>query len=332
MASDRNPSDPITVGIVGARGYVGAELIALIARHPQLRLAYAASRSQAGQPVPVGGGGDAGAGDLRFVDAGPDEIRRLNADAVVLAVPDGATAEYVDAVGDAVGDAVILDLSADHRFDDAWAYGLSEHHAAVIAASRRIANPGCYATAVQLALRPLLELLEGTPHAFGVSGYSGAGTTPSPRNDPEQLAGGVTPYKLVNHTHEREVSRHLGTPVRFSPHVAPFFRGITVTVQARLREPSTPDALTRRFVDAYGQSTLIRVLGERAPRVQDIAGDPGAEIGGITLSPDGRDLAVVCTVDNLLKGAASQAIQNLNLAFGLPSELGLTPAAVGANR
>jgi N-acetyl-gamma-glutamyl-phosphate reductase len=320
-------SDQIySIGIVGARGYVGAELISLIARHPRLRLAYAASRSQAGQPVPVGAGSGGGAsGELRFVDAGPDEIRRLGADAVVLAVPDGATAEYVDALGDAV----ILDLSADHRFDDAWAYGLSEHHAAAISASNRIANPGCYATAVQLALRPLLDLVEGTSHAFGVSGYSGAGTTPSPRNDPEQLANGVTPYKLVNHTHEREVSRHLGTPVRFSPHVAPYFRGITVTVQARLSEPTTAEALTRRFVDAYGQSHLVRVLGERTPRVQDIAGDPGAEIGGITLGPDRRDLAVVCTVDNLLKGAASQAIQNLNLAFGLPSELGLTPGAVG---
>jgi N-acetyl-gamma-glutamyl-phosphate reductase len=121
------------------------------------------------------------------------------------------------------------------------------------------------------------------------------------------------------------VSLHLGIPVRFSPHVAPYFRGITVTVQAQLREPSTVEALTRRLVDAYGQSTLVRVLGERTPRVQDIANDPGAEIGGITLGPppDARNLAVVCTLDNLLKGAASQAIQNLNLAFGLDSELGL---------
>jgi N-acetyl-gamma-glutamyl-phosphate reductase len=313
LASERS----VFVGIVGARGYAGAELIGLVERHPRFRLAYAASRSQVGQPVPARAGG--GGAELRFVDADPDAVRRQRADAVVLAVPDGATAEYVEALGDAV----ILDLSADHRFDDAWTYGLPEHHADALARATRIANPGCYATAVQLALRPLLDLIEGTPHAFGVSGYSGAGTTPSPRNDPEQLADGVTPYRLVNHTHEREVSRHLGTPVRFSPHVAPFFRGITVTVQARLREPATPDALTRRFLDAYGQSGLIRVLGERTPRVQDIAGDPGAEIGGITLGPDGRDLAVVCTVDNLLKGAASQAIQNLNLAFGLPVDLGL---------
>ncbi len=321
MASDRTYS----IGIVGARGYVGAELIGLIAHHPNLRLAFAASRSQAGQPVPVGAGlGSGEVGELRFVDAGPDEIAGLGADAVVLAVPDGATEAYVRALGETV----VLDLSADHRFDDAWAYGLTEHNEAVLRGAKRISNPGCYATAVQLAVRPLLGLLDGTPHGFGVSGYSGAGTTPSPRNDPKLLADGITPYKLVNHTHEREVSRHLGTPVRFSPHVAPYFRGITVTVQARLSEPGSIDTLTRRYVDAYGQSRLIRVLGERTPRVQDIAGDPGAEIGGITLGPDGRDLAVVCTVDNLLKGAASQAVQNLNLAFGLPSEAGLLGSGV----
>lgn len=308
MASERTYS----VGIVGARGYVGAELLGLIARHPRLRLAYAASRSQAGQPVPAVAG-------ATFVDAGAGEVGAMGADAVVLAVPDGATGEYVAALGDAV----VLDLSADHRFDDAWVYGLSEHNAGSLRGARRISNPGCYATAVQLALRPLLGQIEGVPHAFGVSGYSGAGTTPSPRNDPAVLADGVTPYKLVGHTHEREVSRHLGTAVRFSPHVAPFFRGITVTVQARLREAATVESLTRRYVDAYGGSRLIRVLGERTPRVQEIAGDPGAEIGGITVGGDGRDVAVVATVDNLLKGAASQAVQNLNLAFGLDSELGL---------
>jgi N-acetyl-gamma-glutamyl-phosphate reductase common form len=310
---------PISIGIVGARGYVGAELIGLIARHPRFRLAYAASRSQAGQPVPVSAGAGGGGADLRFVNAGPSEIAGLGADAVVLAVPDGATAEYVQTLSDAV----VLDLSADHRFDDTWVYGLTEHNAEALTQARRISNPGCYATAIQLAVRPLLPLLEGTPHAFGVSGYSGAGTTPSPRNDPAVLAEGVSPYKLVGHTHEREVSRHLGRPVRFSPHVAPFFRGITVTLQARLREPASPDALSRLYLDTYGGSSLIRFLGDRTPRVQDIANDPGAEIGGLTIGPDGRDLAVVCTVDNLLKGAASQAVQNLNLAFGLDSELGL---------
>lgn len=262
---------------------------------------------------------------MQFVDAGPEEIASLGADAVVLAVPDGATGAYTDRLGGTV----ILDLSADHRFDDTWIYGLSEHNSERLRGAVRISNPGCYATAVQLAVRPLLDLIEGTPHAFGVSGYSGAGTTPSPRNDPVMLADGVTPYKLVNHTHEREVSRHLGIPVRFSPHVAPFFRGITVTVQARLATPGSIEGLVRRFAEHYGDSRLIRVLGERTPRVQDIAHDPGAEIGGMTLGPDGRDLALVCTIDNLLKGAASQAVQNLNLAFGLEPETGLHRADSG---
>lgn len=307
----------IDVGVVGARGHAGAELMALLARHPRLRPAFAVSRAHAGQAVPatVGAGGDA----LHYVEAGPAEVAGLDADAVVLALPDGAAGDYVAALDGRV----IVDLSSDHRFDDAWTYGLPEHNAAALRGATRISNPGCYATAVQLALRPLLGDLDGTPHAFGVSGYSGAGTTPSPRNDPALLADGVMPYRLVGHTHEREVTRHLGVPVRFSPHVAPFFRGITVTVQARLRAPATIESVVRRYVDAYGDAPRLRVLGERVPRVQDIVGDDGAEVGGITLGADGRDVAVVCTVDNLLKGAAAQAVQNLNLAFGLDADTGL---------
>lgn len=309
--------DAIAVGVVGARGYVGAELLALLARHPRLRMAFAASRAHAGRAVPATtGAGDAG---LRYVGAEPAGIAALDADAFVLALPDGAAAEYVAAIDGRV----VVDLSADHRFDDAWTYGLPEHHATALRGATRISNPGCYATAIQLALRPLVDDLDGTPHAFGVSGHSGAGATPSPRNDPALLADGVVPYRLVGHVHEREVSRHLGLPVRFSPHVAPFFRGITVTVQARLRTAATVESIVRRYVDAYGEAPLLRVLGERVPRVQDIVGDDGAEIGGITLGADGRDVAVVCTIDNLLKGAAAQAVQNLNLAFDLDADLGL---------
>lgn len=313
------PADRIhTIAIVGARGYAGAELITLIDQHPSFRLAFAASRSQQGNPVP----GMEHRG-LTFVDAEPATVGGFDADAIVLAVPDGAS----DAYATSIAAPVVLDLSSDHRFDPSWAYGLTEHNADSIAASRRISNPGCYATAVQLALRPLLPLIVGTPGAFGVSGYSGAGTTPSPRNDPSLLAQGVTPYKLAGHTHEREIARHLARPVRFSPHVAPFFRGITVTVQATLARPTTHDEIETCLRDAYTHAPLIRVLGQTVPRVQDIAHDPGAEIGGITIAgPDDRDLALVCTIDNLLKGAASQAIQNLNLAFGLPADLGLHTA------
>src|SRR6185369_8500582 len=124
----------------------------------------------------------------------------------------------------------------DHRFHDGWAYGLPELQRAKIAGAKRIANPGCYATAAGLVVAPIASRLSGLAQCFGVSGYSGAGTTPSPRNDVAALRDNLMPYQLVGHLHEREVSRHVA-PVRFVPHVAPFFRGITVTASLALREP-----------------------------------------------------------------------------------------------
>ena len=131
---------------------------------------------------------------------------------------------------------VIVDLSADHRFDDAWYYGLPELTRHAIAANARISNPGCYATAMQLAIAPLTDQLAGPPQCFGVSGYSGAGTTPSDKNNPDKLRDNLMPYALVDHVHEREVSRQLGMPVEFMPHVAPHFRGITMTVNLWLQQ------------------------------------------------------------------------------------------------
>src|SRR4029079_13504573 len=114
--------------------------------------------------------------------------------------------------------AVIVDLSADHRFDAAWVYGQPERKREGLTRARRIANPGCYATAMQLALAPLLPLVEGPANVFGVSGYSGAGTTPSPKNDPEALRDNLIPYALVGHGHEREVEAELGCRLFFVPH------------------------------------------------------------------------------------------------------------------
>ena len=301
-----------TIGVIGARGYAGAELIRLIESHPNLSLAYAASRSLVGQSVP-------GTVSAVYQDSALDGIGAIPADAVVLAVPDGAAREYAERLTDRI----VVDLSSDHRFDDAWVYGLSEINRERIAGSKRISNPGCYATALQLAAHPLLSIVEGPIHAFGVSGYSGAGTTPSERNDPDLLAGGVTPYKLVGHTHEREATHQLGHPVRFTPHVAPFFRGITLTLQATSARPVTEDDLLGLYQRAYGGEGMVELLGSRVPRVQEIAEQNGARIGGVTVGADGRSIAAVCVIDNLLKGASAQAIQNLNLSLGLPMNTGL---------
>lgn len=308
----------ITVGLVGARGYVGREIVAILGRHPQVEIAFVVSKTQAGQPVAEHlPGAPAG---LVFEDLGPAQVAAKGADAVVLALSNDQAKPYVSAVESEVA---IIDVSADHRFDEAWVYGLPEIGRDKIRGARRIANPGCYATAMALALAPVAELIDGPAHAFGVSGYSGAGATPSPRNDVNLLRDNLMPYSLVGHVHEREVSRHVA-PVCFVPHVAPFFRGITMTLSFALRAPTDGPALRERYAAAYAAEPLVRVTGD-VPLVRDAANAPHATIGGFAVDAAQRRAVVVSTLDNLLKGAASQAVQNLNLAFGLPETTGILP-------
>jgi len=315
-----------SVGIVGARGYVGAELIRLIAGHPQLELAFVSSRELVGQRVAEQFEGVAGIDpELRYVAPANEELPGLNADAVVLAMPNGRAAAAVAAFDAAGADPVIVDLSADYRFDDGWYYGLPELTRAKYEGQRRISNPGCYATAMQLAVAPMLDALAGPVQCFGVSGYSGAGTSPSDKNDPEKLRDNLMPYALTNHVHEREVTRQLGHEVQFLPHVAPHFRGLTITANLPLSQAFDRDAVLARYRERYAGEPLVDVLDD-APWVSRIAGRHHVELGGFTLSPDGRRLVVVATEDNLLKGAATQALQNLNLAFGLDEQLGIPQA------
>lgn len=313
-------SENKTIGVVGARGYVGAELLQIIQDHSRFQCAFASSTSQAGQFVREHVAGFES--ELRFEDLTPEAAATREIDALVLCLPDGQSQKWVDAFGDRK--TVILDVGSDFRFDDQWTYGLSEHFRAGIQNAIRISNPGCYATSCQLALWPLIGKLDGTPSCFGVSGYSGAGRTPNSRNDRELLADGITPYKLVNHTHEREVSRHLGCKIRFSPHVAPFFRGISMTVQAKLKTEIGPEELNEIYNVAYSKSEGVGVSSE-IPRVQDLENFDGGVVGGFSVNPDRpNEIALTCVIDNLRKGAAGQAIQNLNLALGVNEFEGLT--------
>lgn len=310
----------LRVGLVGARGHVGSELIRLLAAHPRFELAFVSSRERAGQPLrnhePDYGG------SLEYVAYGPGPAAGQGVDALVLALPNGKAAPFAEAVDVAAPGTVVLDLSADYRFDDGWHYGLPELGRAGARGARRISNPGCYATAMQLALAPMLDLLVGPVQCFGVSGYSGAGTTPSDRNDPDALRGNLMPYALAGHVHEREVAHRLSHPVEFMPHVAPHFRGLTVTANLHLARATTHEEVVARYRGRYATEPLVRVLDE-APWVSRIAGRHHAEVGGFTLSADGRRLVAVATLDNLLKGAATQALQNLNLAFGFDELAGI---------
>lgn len=309
-----------TVGIIGARGHTGAELIRLIAGHPGLELAFVSSRELAGERVADHNPGFSG--ELRYENLDPEAAASRGADAVILALPNGKgepIIEALNAAGEEQAESdrqypVIVDLSADHRFDSGWYYGLPELTRQRYSGQRRISNPGCYATAMQLAIAPLVGELAGPPQCFGVSGYSGAGTTPSDKNDTEKLRDNLMPYALTDHIHEREVSAQLGMPVEFMPHVAPHFRGITMTINLWLRQPMSREAVRAKYLDFYGTEPLVKIQDE-APWVSQIAGRNGAAIGGFTVSADRRRVVVVATLDNLLKGAATQAMQNLNRAL-----------------
>lgn len=313
--ANANANAKARVGLVGARGHVGQELIGILRRHARIEIAFVSSRTQPGTPVP--------GLDLRFEDLDAEAIAAKGADAVVLALPNDLSRPVVAAIDARGSDAVIVDVSADHRFDDAWVYGLPELFRQAIVGARRIANPGCYATAAALSVGPVATLLATPAQAFGVSGYSGAGTTPSPRNDVEALRDNLMPYHLAGHLHEREVTRHVG-PVYLMPHVAGFFRGITMTVSIDLREPLSKEALRSIYERAYVRSPLVKITGE-IPLVRDAVNQPWATIGGFTVDEARRRAVVVTTLDNLLKGAASQAVQNLNLALGFPEREGIDP-------
>ena len=302
-----------TLGIVGARGHTGAELIRLVDAHPGLELAFVSSRELAGQRL--ADHNDAYRGELRYENVSHEQVAAKGADVVVLALPNGKSAEIVAAIDAAAPQTLVVDLSADHRFDPAWYYGLPEITRGRYTGQKRISNPGCYATAMQLAIWPMLEYLAGPPQCFGVSGYSGAGTTPSDKNNIELLRDNLMPYSLADHLHEREVSAQLRVPVEFMPHVAPHFRGITLTANLWLREPVTVDWVRARYEQRYAGEPLVDVV-EPAPWVSRIAGRHGVEIGGFTVAPGGKRLVVVATLDNLLKGAATQAMQNINIALG----------------
>ncbi len=312
------------VNLVGGRGYTGSELLRLIAGHPDMDLGVASSRSHAGQSISstCDGWPDDG---RAFTQLEPDGISVHPADAWVLALPNGLADKWVGHIRAEFPGAVILDLSADYRFDPQWTYGLPERFRDQIRAAQLIANPGCYATGSQLGLLPLKDSLISAPVIFGVSGYSGAGKTPSPRNDPNVLRDNLIPYALSGHMHEKEISHQLDTAVRFMPHVAAFFRGISLTIAFELDHAVTVDELEQTFQQAYAGEARVKVSRE-IPQVSAVQDTPDVHIGGFTI--DERNPAQGCLVivlDNLLKGAASQALQNLNLALGLDEYSGINP-------
>lgn len=308
------------LGLIGARGYVGSELIRLLSGHPDIALAFVSSREREGQLLRVFEA-DAPV-DMRYENLTPEQALLMDVDALVLALPNGLAGAWARAYDEAHSSAVLIDLSADFRFDPEWYYGLPEINRRAYRGQKRISNPGCYATAMQLAIAPMRSALAGPVQCFGVSGYSGAGTTPSDRNDPDKLKDNLMPYALTGHIHEREASDRMACEVQFMPHVAPHFRGLSITANMALNKAYGIDEVEGVYRDFYRDEPFVGIQ-RQAPWLRAAAGTPNARVGGFTLSADGRRLVLVSVLDNLLKGAASQALQNINIALHLNETTGI---------
>jgi N-acetyl-gamma-glutamyl-phosphate reductase len=307
--------------VVGASGYAGSELCRWLLDHPSIDLAGVCSRQHVGQPLASVAPALAGLTDLAFAPIAPASF--ASADLVFLALPHGTAGE----VAPLVRDARILDLSADHRLDPDWVYGLVDWVGPNLDAASRVAVPGCFATAILLSIAPfcVAGAITGPVCVAAATGSTGAGTTPAPgTHHPERFAN-FKAYKVLQHQHGAEIGAALGRlgpapAVHFVPHSAPVDRGIFATTFVPMADASGAQALVR---EAYAGSPLVRIRAE-TPEIRHVRGTAFADLA-VTAAPG---MAVVLSaIDNLGKGAATQAIQCANRMLGLPSDTGLRRAA-----
>ncbi len=335
------------VGVVGASGYGGAELLRLLAGHPALEITSVAAHSQAGEPVASLYPNLTGLGTFDDVD-----VARLAAlDLVFVATPHGPALELGSALADA--GTRVVDLSAAFRLSAAdfttWygeehprpdlapaTYGLTELNRTAVAESSLVANPGCYPTAALLALVPLVDLIDTTTVVVdGKSGTSGAGRGPKPNLHFAHVAGSFTAYGAPTHRHTGEIEAWLGGlggvdvhPVSFTPHLVPMPRGLLATCYATVHDGVDAAAITQALTRHYADEPFVHVLPAGTfPVTKAVAGSNGCQVSAV-VDQRTRRVVVTAAIDNLGKGAAGQALQNANLMLGLEETAGLTAVGV----
>jgi N-acetyl-gamma-glutamyl-phosphate reductase len=323
------------VAIAGATGFAGQELLRLLARHPAVTLTAAMSSAATSTPRAL-------PALARIWDGAvvPLDVDRLVADAdiVFLALPEAASAELAPQLVDR--GVKVIDLSGAFRIrDDAqrqqWypatpalpegtAYGFSERHAAAIQQARLVSNPGCYPTAALMALAPLQAagLLRGPIVIDAKSGLSGAGKTPSERTHFSENHGSVAAYAIFSHRHTAEIEQELNTTVTFVPHLVPLDRGILETMYASLTPGTTETQVAAALQQAYGDAPFVRLTGSTLPEIKHVAHTNFCDIGWKVDAAGGR-IVLVAVLDNLVKGAAGSAVQNLNILLGIDERTGL---------
>ena len=333
------------VGILGASGYIGAELMRYVALHPRLALRWATANRDAGRPVSDVFPNLKGFVDARFLAADEADGRLEEVQAVFLTLPHHESQSVLPRLVETHPDKTWIDLAGDFRSPDAagyaryfarehrapelldrFVYGFTEAQRTSLPGARLIANPGCFATGMLLALHPLVDrgLISGEVCLTGITGSSGSGRQPVAATHHPERAENLRAYKPLVHQHLLEVESFL-TPrssrkfrLQFVPQSAPIVRGILTTLFLPGRDP---DEIRGVYEDAFGSETLIDVV-EGSPDVRAVAGTPRSVIG--IDGSEGRGAVVFSAIDNLGKGAAGQAIQNLNSALGWDETEGLS--------
>jgi N-acetyl-gamma-glutamyl-phosphate reductase len=321
--------------VAGATGYAGQELVRLLARHPAVTLTAAMSSGATSTPRPL-------PALARIWDEAvtPLDVDRLvsSADIVFLALPEAASAELAPVLLER--GARVIDLSGAFRLrSDAdrqrWypatvalpagvVYGLPERDAAAIRDARLVSCPGCYPTAALLALEPLeaAGLIEGAVIVDAKSGISGAGKAASDRTHFSENHGSVAAYSVFSHRHNAEIEQELKRDVTFVPHLVPLDRGILETIYVSLTRGATEAQVAGALEDAYRDAAFVRLTGAALPEIKHVAHTNFCDIGWKIDDARGR-LVLIAVLDNLVKGAAGQAVQNLNIVLGLDERTGL---------
>jgi N-acetyl-gamma-glutamyl-phosphate reductase len=336
--------------IFGASGYGGGELLYWLSRHPNVESVRGTSRSLAGRPFADAHPNLRGVVDGRFEsDLLWQELAQSEQPVVFSALPHGELAKTLRKLEAAwleagIADRLLLiDLSGDFRMPDPaafekanrtphpcpellsrFAYGLPEWNRDAISRAKRIASPGCFATALQLALLPLRGLKIGFIAASAVTGSSGSGVSPSVATHHPTRANDFRAYKVLDHQHLAEVMMMMAAcdvsgTLAFVPHSGPFVRGIFATIQFAMPDDLDISKLQAHAAEAFAGHPLVRIV-EESPRVAAVAGSNFADVA---IAADETSVAVMVAIDNLGKGMAGQAVQSMNIALGLPETTAL---------
>jgi N-acetyl-gamma-glutamyl-phosphate/LysW-gamma-L-alpha-aminoadipyl-6-phosphate reductase len=336
--------------VIGGSGYGGAEMIRRLLVHPDVELCRVASVDFVGEPLGAAHPSLEGRGDLVFENLAPAAAAH-GMDVVLLGLPHKVTAQKVPEIA-ALPSVKVVDMSGDFRLQDAAAYeryygqphphpemlagfvyGLPELNRERIRRARFVASPGCFATTIELGLLPLARagLLEGVVHVQGITGSSGSGVAPQATTHHPVRAGNLRAYKPLWHQHVPEIEETLASAgardlqLRFVPVSAPLVRGILATAFVELPEEWTDERLASLYRAAFAGEPFVRIPARRLPEVAAVSGSNYAEVG-VAAGPawrGRRTVTVVSAIDNLIKGGAGQAIQNMNLVLGLDERASL---------